>query len=152
MQKNKAKPHLIPSIIKQELEPKYLGNVGKVVNEQIADLQDDGTPYVALKYYYRKHQCFSHWEKNDLKGFSAFCEKMQNTNWETIRNSGGTKDKTGLGYTILKNYPVPQSIKDKLSKDTVYFELRASLKRRVIGFKSGSAFQLILLDKNHETT
>lgn len=148
MPNGRKKPHLIPPIIQSSKELKHLEAVKSLVEEKLAKPEDDGTPYIALKYYYHRFQCFSKWSPEDLKGFSRLCDKMRSMDWEMIKNS------KGFGYKVLDNYPeIPPSIQSKLSKDTSYFELRASQKRRVIGFKAPnhSAFYLIILDKNHDT-
>jgi len=110
-------------------------------------------PYVTLKYYQPDYQCFSDWDKEDLKNFSAFVGKMRSADWETIFKSGGSLgNKKGFGCTYHKDknkLPSCQTI-DRISKDINFFELRVSKEARVHGFRVKDAFFLVWLDKDHD--
>jgi hypothetical protein len=109
-------------------------------------------PYIVLKYYRPDHQCFSEWTKPELKNLSSFIKKLGNATWQDITASGGN-NKSGFGYTRHKNVnSLPhccKSVRDIISEDIQFFELRVSRKSRVHGFKVNEAFFLVLLDRNH---
>ncbi|MHA4737771.1 MAG6450 family protein [Dyadobacter sp. MSC1_007] len=104
----------------------------------------DGDPSVSLKYYQASHQCFSEWDKDELKAFSSFIEKVSNLTWPQIfKLSGCTKH--------LNREDLPKHSKvDRISKEIQFFELRVTGKARVHGFRSVNVFFLCWLDRNHE--
>lgn len=109
--------------------------------------------FVYMKYYDHTHQCFSEWQPDELRLFSAFIDKLRKITWTDIYKSGGKSGKkVGLGYTIHKDTDIlpNQNIVKLLSEDTLFFELRVGGKIRVHGFRLRSAFCLIWLDRNHE--
>lgn len=116
--------------------------------------EGNNTPaFVYLKYYDHQYECFSDWEKNELKQFSQFVDKLRQTTWVNIYKSGGKSgSKTGFGYTVHKDTSVlpNQKIIEHLSQDITFFELRVKDKIRVHGFRSKSAFCLIWLDREHQ--
>jgi hypothetical protein len=126
-----------------EIEAKVLGIHKK----------DPEKPYIALKYFQPSHQCFSDWEKNELKLFSSFVEKLRSTDWDTIFKTGGKLgSKSGLGYTLHKNkskLPKCKSL-EQISPEINFFELRVSEVIRVHGFRIKSAFFLVWLDNKHK--
>lgn len=135
----------LPEVSKRltAIESKFLG------------VEDNGknSPYISLKYYQPTYQCFSVWNQEQLKQFSAFVEKMRKTEWPAIYKTGGSVgNKTGLGYTVHKNKGIlpDRSILDKISPEITFFELRVTQEARVHGFRVQSAFFLVWLDKDHE--
>jgi hypothetical protein len=115
--------------------------------------KDPERPYVALKYFQPGYQCFSDWDKSELKAFSSFVEKLRSTDWDTIFKTGGKLgSKTGLGFSLHKNrskLPKCKSL-DAISPEIKFCEMRVSQGIRVHGFRIKSAFFLVWLDKNHE--
>lgn len=111
-----------------------------------------GQPYVNLKYYWPKFQCFSEWSTDELRAFSAFCRKLTGLQWPEIYKSGGALGhKTGVGYTPHKNIdklPDNPELKD-FSPDLTWFELRVDGASRVHGFRAKEAFFLVFLDREH---
>lgn len=120
----------------------------------ISNTDKDNSPYVALKYYESKYQCFSEWNQDELKAFSSFVEKLKGVTWEMIWGSGGKYGKKeAFGLTIHKDrkkLPNNGNALNKISPDIDAFELRVTNKARVHGFRSKSAFFLIWLDRNHK--
>ena len=120
----------------------------------ISDLDDDNRPYVALKYYETRHQCFSEWDCSELRAFSSFVEKLKGVTWEMIWRSGGKPGKKdSFGFTKHKdrnNLPNNGNALKNISPDIDAFELRVTGKARVHGFRMKSAFFLVWLDKDHE--
>lgn len=109
-------------------------------------------PYISLKYYDPDFECFSKWQKAELKGFTKLITMISKSNWVDI-----PKNK-GLGHTILdiptlKNSTAKSKIsnlKKTLSADISFFELRVTEKARVHGFKINETFHLVFLDKGHK--
>lgn len=109
--------------------------------------------FVVFRYFDSGYQCFSDWNKEELKSFSEFLRKICQQDWNQIFATGGSAgNKKGLGYTphsdpkVLPN----QNLLDKFSEDTTFFELRVSQKARAHGFRVKAAFFLLWLDKDHE--
>jgi len=115
--------------------------------------KDTERPYVNLKYYYPKHQCFSQWEKEQLKAFSDFCKKLSEAKWTDIyKTSGSAGNKKGFGYTKHKDVSSLPENPDltKISPDLTWFELRVTEESRVHGFRAKDAFFLVFLDRGHD--
>lgn len=123
-------------------EEKYLG-----VEER------DKSPYVALKYYQHRYQCFSEWGSAELKAFASFVVRLPQTTWTEIRKTGGKPgSKVGFGYTEHKNkkeLPSKGEV-DGLSPDIGFIELRVTKEARVHGFRVAPIFFLVWLDRNHD--
>lgn len=139
-------------LLDPELKTHYLTNIETNIFglENKDNLQ---VPFIMLKYFQRKFQCFSEWEKEELKEFTLFNEKLNSVNWQSIYNSASkTKgEKKGFGYTvhINKNHLPNQEVINTLSEDLTLFELRVNKKMRVHGFRSKAAFCLLWLDREH---
>jgi len=122
-------------------------------NQNIFGLKEKETeqvPYIVLKYYQPNHECFSQWDKQELKGFSDFIEKLRKTNWNLIRSQTGSK-KVGFGYAQIDKKTLPKAnILNDISEDVNFAELRLSKGARIFGFRINAAFFLIFLDKNHK--
>ena len=108
--------------------------------------------HVSLKYFCPTYQCLSKWTQDDLEALSGFVGKVNQRTWVQIYETAGSLgNKKGLGYTphkdrnILPSSPAVASI----SEDITFFELRVTERARVHGFRSGPAFFLCFLDKDH---
>ena len=113
-------------------------------------------PYVVLKYFQESWECFSEWEREDLKLFSNFLRTFSSHTWDSVYKSGGKGENKGsLGYTqynvkdMKKGSSHLKKVSQLISEDLNFFELRVSDKIRLHGFQSQSAFFLVLLDKSH---
>lgn len=96
-------------------------------------------PYVALKYFQPGFECFSEWDRDQLKGFSSFLEKLRSTSWDTIFKTGGKLgNKSGFGQTYHKDRSkLPEcDVLKKISPEINFFELRVSKEIRVHGFRA----------------
>lgn len=132
-------------------QPVMLTNV-ELKTLGLNDSTRDETAYVALKYFDEEYQCFSEWDKNELKAFTQFIRKMNNMTWVDIVGQGGKSGKkVGMGYTIHKNPDVlpNKDLRDKLSGDITFFELRVTDEARVHGFRVKNTFFLVWLDRGH---
>lgn len=110
-------------------------------------------PHINLKYFDKNFECFGAWQTEELKAFSGFIEKFNQTNWTDIcKSSGKAGNKSGFGMTYHKDrkkLPLT-TILDEISPDIKFFELRVNQKARVHGFRSVSSFFLVWLDRNHK--
>jgi len=126
--------------------------------EQTKSHVQDGVPYVGLRFFHPAHECFSAWNKDELKAFGDLNRKVSGMTWVEIERTGGKPGtKIGLGYTlldqttVLKKYPIPLSLQP-LSKDFTFHEMRVTQKARVVGFRHNDVFFLVWLDRNHKGT
>ncbi len=118
---------------------------------------DQDNPYIALKYFRSGFECFSQWEKDELKVFSSFLSDMHARTWQQVlATSGKGANKTGLAYTPYEEFHVRGGAAEHLSKvrtqigeDITFFELRLNSKIRVHGFRAKAIFFLVLLDREH---
>lgn len=109
------------------------------------DSSDDKNAYIALKYYDKNFECFSEWTADDLSCFSNFVDKINRLKWKEIKRHNGLALKDIDDANGIPN----NDIKEKLSKDITFCELRVSQKARVVGFRENSVFFLCWLDRNH---
>ncbi|EHN66380.1 hypothetical protein [Comamonas testosteroni] len=124
-----------------------------------ADVQggDNANPYIALKYFRDAYECFSHWEKDELKAFTELINDLRNRTWKQVLQTSGKRDKRGLAYTPYDPVKTAEaakthleSVRDQISPDITFFELRVDQnKLRVHGFRARAAFFLVLLDREH---
>lgn len=117
---------------------------------------DNDNPYVALKYFRESFECFSDWEKDELKSFSAFIGTLRQRTWRQVLETSGKTNKTGLAYTPYDVATTKggaedhlKEVRSQISPDINFFELRVDQKIRVHGFRSKAAFFLVLLDRQH---
>lgn len=131
---------------------KYLTDVEQQMLGLAEDHTDHEKAYVALKYYQSGYECFSEWSKEELKAFSAFCDRVNERTWAQIKQSGGKKQKTGLGFTTHKNRAkLPNNgLTALISPDVEFAEMRVTQKAHVHGFRMKSTFFLVWLDKDHK--
>ncbi len=148
-----SKKSIPPEVARIPEDYKYLSKIEQTVLG-LGDNVEDNKPYVALKYYQSSHQCFSEWNKNELRAFSDFIEKLRQVNWNVIWMSGGKGDKkAAFGFTLHKErnkLPSNGAALKEVSQDIPVFELRVNQKARVHGFRMRSAFFLVWLDRNHQ--
>jgi hypothetical protein len=152
MKKNK-KPtsSLIPkSAADGKTSNKYLNkNVSKLDGWKLSG--NDALVFVSLRFIQHEYQCFSDWEKVEMKSFWAFQEKLSLYTWQQVYNQSGKSDKNGLGYTVIKKSQYPNSnFRNSLSDDITLFELRIQEKMRIHGFRHESIFYACWLDKGHD--
>lgn len=139
----------VPQSVAKLKDIKGLTYLEKVEKKVLSIDEDDPKPYIVLKYYHPGYQCFSTWNKDNLKAFSALIEKMRTVHWSLLVG------KHALGFKINKyDDKLPkgdvQCLKDILSPDITFSELKVTEKARIHGFKIGAAFYLVWLDKNHD--
>ncbi|MDN7806935.1 hypothetical protein [Burkholderia gladioli] len=109
----------------------------------------DGPPFVVLKYYRAAFECFSHWTAEELKLFSSFIGKLRDVDWETTQRGGFQRKALDLAKIDATAAGHLRAVKEGLSDDISFFELRVSQAIRVHGFRAKDAFFLVLLDREH---
>lgn len=117
---------------------------------------DQDNPFVTLKYYREAFECFSAWEKDELKAFSDFVSALRDRTWRQVLETSGKENKAGLAYTPYDVATTKggaedhlNSVKKLIGEDIPFFELRVTQKIRVHGFRMKAAFFLVLLDREH---
>lgn len=120
---------------------------------------NDETPYVVLKYFRDAFECFSTWEKPELKEFTEFLKELKKRTWsQVLETSGKIGGKRGLAYTPYDISDIEadgirdhfKEVRKEISDDINFFELRVNQnKLRVHGFRAKAAFFLVLLDREH---
>ena len=101
---------------------------------------------ISLKYFRQETECFSDWQPDELKKFSAIINKIKQLPSSKLK-----------GYKPLcephKNAPAEQrfSRPSQLSEDLSFFEIKvdSSNAARVHGVFVGSVFFLVWLDRLH---
>ena len=150
--------------IKRRLDDKVLvkltpaeAKANSLLDDQSGGSYDQESPYVSLKYFNDSFECFSHWEKDELKDFSDFLQQLRDRTWKDVLSTSGKTSKRGLAYTPYDIAQVSDGIRrcfdevrKRISDDITFFELRVNQnKLRVHGFRSKAAFFLVLLDREH---
>ena len=124
------------------------------IEEHVLGIQDQGDrdrPYIALKYFNGKHECFSEWQADELKAFTELQSKLAQMTWSQIHRSSGKNNKTGIAYTRVSSEDVPEfAEKNLLSKDITFSEMRVTKKARLFGFRVKSVFYVVALDRGHK--
>lgn len=122
----------------------------KDVEKRVLSIEEvDPKPYIVLKYYQPSYQCFSIWDAGELKSFSDLINRMRQIGWSELIVRGA------LGFKIHKYVDkLPKQdvkcLSAILSPDITFSEIRVTQKARIHGFKAGSGFFLVWLDRNHE--
>ncbi|EAQ35993.1 hypothetical protein NB311A_01435 [Nitrobacter sp. Nb-311A] len=102
---------------------------------------------ISLKYYLRSCECFSEWQKGDLKKFSSAIDKIRGYDADQLQR---TQSLCGIhkGEPKYARFRRPETISD----DIVFHEIKIdpSNKARAHGFFVEGVFFLVWLDRNHE--
>lgn len=99
---------------------------------------------ISLKYLNIACECFSNWEKEELKSFSNLIEKLKKQTQSQIKTN--TKNCHAHKGSAKQN----RFSKPTISDDIKFYSLRVNNKARVHGFFIESVFFLVWLDRNHE--
>jgi hypothetical protein len=101
----------------------------------------DGKTNVSLKYYQRSHQCLSDWQKDEIKRFSGWLEKVRERTPSQIKSTTLTCHK----HLGKKKKPLPSG----LSPDLECYGLDVGDKQRIHGAFVDETFFVIWLDREH---
>ena len=101
---------------------------------------------ISLRYFQRSCECFSKWEKPELKKFSATIDKL-------LGYGPNLLTKTSSLCVMHKDAPDEDrfSLPDEISPEQALHEIKVdpSNKLRIHGFFSGPVFFLLWLDREH---
>lgn len=126
-------------------------------NSMSGGYADNDNPFITLKYFRNAFECFSAWEKDELKSFSDFISSLRQRTWrQVLETSGKGENKAGLGYTPYEISTIKggaedhlKEVRKQIGEDITFFELRVNQKIRVHGFRAKAGFFLVLLDREH---
>jgi hypothetical protein len=158
LKRNKLKAQIVQEANSVRLSPSEKKIFDLVERDAAnADSVLQKNPYVVLKYFQDSWQCFSDWEKDELREFSSFLKQLSKYNWQQVYASGSKIPKHGLAYTKYESSGASDGarehlkrVREQISEDISFFELRVNQNTlRVHGFQSQSAFFLVLLDRSH---
>jgi hypothetical protein len=145
------KTSLIPKNAANTIQEFRYINKNPALMEGWAVEGDNAQVFVSIRFVQFDFQCFSDWQKVEMKAFWDFIDKVHSKTWSQIYATGGKKEKTGLAYTPLPIERFPDgSFKNQLDPQINLFELRIDQQKRVHGFRYKSVFYICWLDKNHE--
>lgn len=101
---------------------------------------------ISLKYYRVTCECFSAWQKNELKKFSTTIDKINGYSPQLLQGNPNLC-KYHKGPPSQERFCRPDAISD----DIGFFEIKVdpSNKARIHGFFVGSVFFLVWLDREH---
>ncbi len=151
----RGKGRLVPREAADEAKDggrKYLTSIEQQMLGLSEGNSDRERAYVALKYYQSGYECFSEWTRDEMRAFSAFCDKLNERTWEQVKQSGGSRGtKAGLGFTPHRDRrKLPgNGLLDRISPEVEFSEMRVTDRARVHGFRMKSAFFLVWLDRDH---
>ena len=111
------------------------------VNVKSIDFVEDGKVNVSMKYYQRKHQCLSDWQKDEINRFSNWLDKIKDWTPSQVKSTIKTCHKH-MGKRVK---PLPLG----LSQDLECYGLDVGSKQRVHGTFSKDTFFIIWLDREH---
>lgn len=150
----------IPKHKQSSFIPQYLPNKAAAptayINKSVAKMDDwknegnNANPFVSVRYIQSDFECFSQWNKIEMKTFYDFVEKLSSVTWQDVLSQSGKTDKTGFGYTEMpiKRYP-NTAFKKSLDPTITIFELRVTQKSRVHCFRDAFICYICWLDKDH---
>ena len=143
--------------ISSSVVPQYNPNkktVFKYLNQTLAELQvkpvnnDEAKVLVSVQYVQDNFECLFDWDKGQMVDFWNFIRDIHKVSWQDLKHQAGD---TGFGYTILPSNKYPSSgVRNELSQDINFFELRVNQKARVHGFRVNTTFYMCWLDRNHK--
>ncbi len=152
MGKNHLRQSLIPKTASQQSATfKYI-NTNPTIMHGWTQSDDSANVMVSIRFCQWDTQCFSDWNKHDMKSFWGFIEKVHNYTWQQVYQTASKgQGKSGFAYTIMPIETYPETdFRNTLDPGLTLFELRVDKGKRVHGFRDKSIFYIIWLDKDHE--
>lgn len=113
---------------------------------QLAIHLDKNHVSISLRYFKKSCECFSKWQRDELKKFSATIDKLSGFNASQLMRYLPLCD-IHKGPPAEGRFAMP----DGISPDQVFHEIKVdpSNKLRVHGFFAESVFFLVWLDREH---
>jgi hypothetical protein len=149
--RNKKSNDLIPKFAAEKPTKDVYLNKNLTKLDAWKQTGNEANIFLSLRFIQYDFQCFSEWNKTEMKIFWHFQDDISNWTWQQIYNQSRKSEKTGFGYTVIKKnkYPDSEFLK-QLSEDITLFEMRIDLTKRIHGFRHESFFYACWLDKNHK--
>lgn len=113
------------------------------------DANGKGSVYVVLKYFEPTFECLSAWTTEQLRSLSDLIVTLRGLSWDELHQHGGIRPKQINLRTIACGDQILARVKDQLSPEISFIELRVNRAVRVHGFRVEDAFFLVLLDREH---
>lgn len=117
----------------------------KVDARQIDHTSQDGKLSVNLKYYQKSAECFSSWQKAELKAFSNWVDKTCTRTEAQVTSATKNCHAHNPGKRAA-GFSVPQEV----SPDVKFYGLDVTKGGRVHGFFERGQFFLVWLDRGHK--
>jgi hypothetical protein len=98
--------------------------------------------------------CLHLWDSTEVRELVACFKKAEQMTWQQIKATGGKRGrKTGLGFTLLTEHQLPNKGQDLEPdvRDRV-FELRTSLRSRILCFRVNQVCHVVWFDSDHAIT
>lgn len=132
MARNRSKNFKIDSNVPASADP--------INANKLLDAKDDKVA-VNLRYFQSSHECFSAWQKAELKAFSSFVVKLSKRTKQEVTSTTKTCH-AHKGATK----PLPSGV----SPEVKLYSLDVGSKVRVHGFFVQNGFFLVWLDREHK--
>lgn len=147
--RHKQRSVIPKSAVNLKQEFKYITQNPTIMEGWMLD-GNNASVLVSIRFLQHHHECFSDWEKQEMKVFWDFLDKLHNYTWQQIYDGSRKSDKAGLALTRIpkRNYPDGE-FRKSLDEQIELFEFRVDQSKRVHGFRMKSLFYLCWLDKNH---
>ena len=131
MAKKKSKKYSIDTGQRENAEKITVGFKSQSSDEPV---------HVNLRYFQKSNECFSAWQKTELKSFSNWLEKMASKTPSQI---------TQVTQTCHAHIGVRKELPNSISLDVRMYCLDVGRKARVHGFFIENNFFIVWLDRNH---
>lgn len=143
---------LIPQYNPNNLQIKTSSYINKDALIMYGWLQDGDSAniFASLRFIQHEKQCFSEWNKQEMKLFWTFLNQLHDYTWGKMFSQSRNDNKSGMGYTTIdkKKYGNSDFLKS-IDPTVTFFELRVNQKIRVHCFRDKSICYIFLLDKHH---
>lgn len=112
---------------------------------------DTANILISIRFLRHEFECFSDWNKEEMKSFWLFIKKAHEYTWQNLKDqSCKGKNKNGLGFTSISVSKYPKKYRENFDPQSNLFELRVNQKARVHCFRDKSVCYIIVLDKDHK--
>ncbi|MGP2880864.1 hypothetical protein [Serratia marcescens] len=114
------------------------------VSSQATDQDIDNSPPVFSLRYLQRDFCIDCCEKNEKAAFADKLFKLSKLSWADIRQA----DRHGLGTEKISRDSIKAAIPAHITPDVDFLAFRFCAKAPMVGYKIGSVFYILWLDRN----
>ncbi|WP_071883807.1 hypothetical protein [Serratia marcescens] len=104
---------------------------------------DNSPPVFSLRYLQRDF-CIERCEKNERAAFAVKLFKLSQLTWADIRQA----DRHGLGTEKISRDSIKAAIPEHITPDVDFLAFRFNGKAPMVGYKLGSIFYILWLDRS----